>query len=55
MDVLMKIDAIDHSVLAVRDPDASCAFYSRVLGMTVATFGRGRKALVFGSQMINLH
>ncbi|MBW4655300.1 MAG: VOC family protein [Kaiparowitsia implicata GSE-PSE-MK54-09C] len=31
------------------------AFYSRVLGMEVVTFGEDRKALRFGSQKINLH
>jgi catechol 2,3-dioxygenase-like lactoylglutathione lyase family enzyme len=51
----MNIDRIDHIVLTVRDIDATCAFYSRVLGMDVTTFGAGRKALVFGGQKINLH
>lgn len=51
----MKIDRIDHLVLTVRDIDATCSFYSRVLGMSVTTFGGGRKALVFGGQKINLH
>jgi catechol 2,3-dioxygenase-like lactoylglutathione lyase family enzyme len=39
----------------VRDVEATCAFYSRVLGMKVLTFGAGRKALGFGVQKINLH
>lgn len=51
----MKIDAIDHLVLTVKDMETSCDFYSRVLGMAVVTFGQGRKALKFGSQKINLH
>lgn len=51
----MKIEAIDHIVLTVRDIAATCAFYSRVLGITVVTFGEGRKALSFGRQKINLH
>lgn len=42
------IDTIDHLVLTVRDLQATCDFYSRVLGMAVVTFGQGRKALVFG-------
>jgi catechol 2,3-dioxygenase-like lactoylglutathione lyase family enzyme len=50
----MKIDAIDHVVLTVRDIDATCGFYSKVLGMEIVTFGEGRKALSFGSQKINL-
>jgi catechol 2,3-dioxygenase-like lactoylglutathione lyase family enzyme len=51
----MKIDSLDHLVLTVKDIDASCAFYSRVLGMEVTSFGAGRKALAFGLQKINLH
>jgi len=51
----MKIDAIDHLVLTVKDIDATCAFYGKALGMKVVTFGEGRKALAFGSQKINLH
>ncbi|QNK01881.1 VOC family protein [Dyella telluris] len=51
----MKIEALDHLVLTVADVAASCAFYTRVLGMQEVTFGEGRKALVFGVQKINLH
>jgi catechol 2,3-dioxygenase-like lactoylglutathione lyase family enzyme/mannose-6-phosphate isomerase-like protein (cupin superfamily) len=51
----MKIDRIDHLVLTVADVDATCEFYSRVLGMDVLTFGGARKALAFGRQKINLH
>lgn len=51
----MHVDAIDHLVLTVRDIEAACAFYARVLGMGVATFAGGRRALTFGSQKINLH
>ncbi|MGH8714273.1 MAG: VOC family protein [Casimicrobiaceae bacterium] len=51
----MKIDRIDHIVLTVRNIEATCEFYSRVLGMRVTTFGAGRKAVVFGGQKINLH
>ena len=51
----MRIDRIDHFVLTVADVDATCAFYERVLGMRVITFGRGRKALQVGDQKINLH
>jgi catechol 2,3-dioxygenase-like lactoylglutathione lyase family enzyme len=50
----MKIDRIDHLVLTVRDIEATCAFYSRVLGMEPAN-SEGRRALNFGSQKINLH
>ncbi len=51
----MHIDRLDHLVLTVRDIDASCDFYSRVLGMRVVSFAGGRKALAFGRQKINLH
>ena len=41
----MKIDRIDHLVLTVKDIDATCDFYTRVLGMKVVTFVEGRRAL----------
>ena len=51
----MKIESIDHIVLTVKDIETTCAFYARILGMTVTTFGAGRRALAFGTQKINLH
>ena len=51
----MRVERLDHLVLTVADIDASCAFYQRVLGMQVVTFGEGRMALAFGQQKINLH
>lgn len=49
----------DHLVLTVADLDATIDFYSRVLSMTPEEFtaadGSHRKALLFGSQKINLH
>ncbi|MEO8005925.1 MAG: VOC family protein [Betaproteobacteria bacterium] len=51
----MKIDAIDHIVLTVKDIDATCAFYAEAMGMKVVKFGEGRVALAFGAQKINLH
>ena len=51
----MEIDHIDHVVLTVRSIDVTCEFYTRVLGMRVATFAGGRKALAFGRQKFNLH
>lgn len=50
----MKIDSLDHVVLTVKDIDATCKFYAKVLGMEVVTFGENRRALSFGSQKINL-
>ena len=51
----MEIDRIDHVVMTVRDIDATCDFYVRVLGMRAVTFAGGRRALAFGRQKINLH
>lgn len=51
----MNIDHLDHFVMTVRDVEATCAFYSEILGMRIITFAEGRKALQFGSQKINLH
>lgn len=49
------IDHIDHIVLTCTDPQATCDFYTRVLGMRQETFGQGRIAFCFGNQKINLH
>ena len=51
----MKIDRVDHFVLTVASIEATCEFYSKVLGMDVIEFAGGRKALAFGNQKINLH
>jgi catechol 2,3-dioxygenase-like lactoylglutathione lyase family enzyme len=51
----MKIASLDHLVLTVASIEATCAFYTVVMGMTVETFAEGRKALHFGDQKINLH
>jgi catechol 2,3-dioxygenase-like lactoylglutathione lyase family enzyme len=50
----MKMTHLDHLVLTVKSIEATCAFYSQVLGMEVVTFGQNRKALALGSQKINL-
>jgi catechol 2,3-dioxygenase-like lactoylglutathione lyase family enzyme len=50
----MRIVALDHLVLTVRDLDATIAFYEQ-LGMRDVVFDHGRHALAFGSQKINLH
>jgi catechol 2,3-dioxygenase-like lactoylglutathione lyase family enzyme len=52
---MIRIDRLDHLVLTVASIEASCAFYERILGMTVVRFGQGRTALAFGAQKINLH
>jgi len=51
----VQIARLDHLVLTVADIDATCDFYTRVLGMTLVTFGENRRALIFGAQKINLH
>lgn len=49
------IDHLDHLVLTTSDEAACVRFYVDVLGMTLETFGAGRKAFRFGRQKINLH
>jgi catechol 2,3-dioxygenase-like lactoylglutathione lyase family enzyme len=49
------IDHLDHLVLTTVDRAACVDFYTRVLGMTLETFGAGRLALRFGHQKINIH
>lgn len=51
----MKIRAIDHVVLTVRDVEDTLSFYEQALGMTPVRFGDGRRALGFGAQKLNLH
>jgi len=51
----MKISRLDHLVLMVQSIEATVQFYSDVLGMEKETFGRGRIALKYGRQKINLH
>jgi len=49
------IDHLDHLVLTTADEQACTRFYVDVMGMTLETFGLGRKAFRFGNQKINLH
>ena len=51
----MELERINHFVLTVASIANSCAFYEKVLGMNVMEFAKGRKALTFGGQKINLH
>ena len=51
----MRIQAIDHFVLTVKDIKTTCDFYAQILGVRIITFGSGRKALSFGGQKVNLH
>lgn len=49
------IDHLDHLVLTTANEAACVHFYVELLGMTLETFGSGRKAFRFGNQKINLH
>lgn len=55
----VKVEALDHLVLTVANPDRTVAFYTGVLGMAAHPFrgadGTDRMALTFGDQKINLH
>ncbi|NYT38975.1 VOC family protein [Allopusillimonas soli] len=51
----MHIDHLDHLVLTTTDPQSCIDFYTRVMGMSLETFGNGRQAFRFGNQKINLH
>lgn len=55
MSKVPAISRLDHLVLTVRDPQATCRFYAAALGMEVRSFGAGRLALHFGPHKINLH
>ena len=52
------LERIDHIVFTVQSIEKTCAFYARVLGLTVQAYvygGAERKSLHFGEQKINLH
>ncbi|MCK0167589.1 VOC family protein [Jannaschia sp. S6380] len=55
----MRVEALDHLVLTVADPEATAEWYRTVLGMRIDRFdaadGTRRTALAFGRQKINLH
>lgn len=51
----MKIEGLDHLVLTVKDICRTSDFYEQILGMEVVEFQKGRYALMFGKQKINLH
>ena len=54
-----ELTGLDHFVLTASDPEATIAFYTRVLGMTLERFtaadGTTRSALLFGGHKINIH
>ena len=54
---LIDLQRLDHLVLTVSDVEATCQFYSQVLGCEIVTFSENRRALRIGesAQKINLH
>lgn len=46
---------IDHLVITVKSIETTCTWYRRVLNAEITTFADNRKALVIGSNKINLH
>ena len=51
---MIRIDALDHIVLCVRDVPATIAFYGRVLGMEARQERPGKWSLHFGANKISL-
>jgi len=49
------IGHLDHLVLTTAHEEACIRFYVDVMGMSLESFGAGRKAFRFGNQKINLH
>ena len=49
------IKTFDHVVLTTGDLHKCLDFYSRVLGMTIEHYGKGRIALRFGDHKFNVH
>ena len=49
------IKSVDHIVLTTRDLDRCLDFYTRVLGMKLEHYGKGRIALRFGDHKFNVH
>jgi catechol 2,3-dioxygenase-like lactoylglutathione lyase family enzyme len=50
-----ELNRLDHFALTVRDIEATCAFYEKVLGMARVRFSEDRIALRFGRQKININ
>ena len=49
------IRTFDHVVLTTADLERCLDFYTRVLGMRVEHYGKGRIALAFGEHKFNVH
>jgi catechol 2,3-dioxygenase-like lactoylglutathione lyase family enzyme len=55
----VKVNALDHLVINVRDVGRSAEWYRKILGMEIKIFdpgngGRPRTSLIFGHQRINV-
>ncbi|MDP6342783.1 MAG: VOC family protein [Alphaproteobacteria bacterium] len=50
----IELDRLDHFVMPCGDVEAVAAFYVQALDMEKVVFGKGRVALHFGRQKINL-
>lgn len=55
----VKVNALDHLVINVRDVERSAKWYATILGMEIRVFNPGpgktpRTSLVFGNQKINV-
>jgi catechol 2,3-dioxygenase-like lactoylglutathione lyase family enzyme len=55
----VKVQALDHLVINVRDVARSAEWYRKILGMEISVFDPGhggtpRTSLIFGSQKINV-
>ena len=46
---------LDHLVLTVQNIERTCQFYQQTLDIPSVTFDTNRKALLLGTQKINLH
>ena len=51
---MIRVKALDHIVLCVRDVAASCRFYEHLLGMEPREERPGKYSLHFGDQKISL-
>lgn len=51
---MMRVRALDHIVLCVRDVDAARSFYEHLLGMEAREDRPGKWSLHFGAQKISL-
>lgn len=51
----IELSHLDHLVMTTNNIEKTIAFYTQILNMKLIIFNGSRKALVFGTQKINLH